>query len=212
MPTGVNRSRLLRRLPTLALAWGVLTLAVLACGARALLLAHPVFEAGVEALMPAYIAKVQPRSVADREPGGNIVLVVHAIRPDPISGDHAVSPWIDMQESVDAGHELVPAIILVSVILAWPWRRWSDAARAVALALCASALLLAWTVPVHLAGLYELNLQRVAASFHEAREPRWFLGQMIFLESGGLWLLGLALAAAIVFGVDRPHRAPAAQA
>lgn len=208
----LDRSRLLRRLPALALAWGGLTLTVLAGGAQALLLAHPVFEAEVEALMPAYIAKIQPRSVADHEPGGDIVLVVHAIRPDPISGDHAVSPWIDMQESVDAGHEWVPTIILVSMILAWPWRRRSDAARAIALALGASALLLAWTVPVHLAGLYELNLQRVAASFHEVRDRPWFLGQMIFFESGGLWLLALSLAAAIVFGVNRPARTQAAKA
>jgi hypothetical protein len=204
-----TRRRLLRRLPALALAWGGLTVAVLAGGAPALLLAHPVLEAEVEALMPAYVATIQPRSVADRDPGGDIVLVVHAIKPDPISGDHSVAPWIDMQESVNSGHELVPVIILVSMVLAWPWRRGSDTARAAALALVASALLLAWTVPVHLAGLYELNLQRVASTFHETRDKPWYLGQMIFFESGGLWLLALALAAAIVFGVSRAGRGTA---
>ena len=203
-----TRRRLLRRLPALALAWGGLTVAVLAGGARAVLLAHPLFEAEVEALMPAYVARIQPRSAADREPGGDIVLVVHAVRPDPISGEHVVTPWVDIQESINAGHELVPSIILVSMVLAWPWRRWPDRARAIALALVASALLLAWTLPVHLAGLYELNLQRVAASFHEARDKPWFLGQMVFFESGGLWLLALALAAAIVLGVNRASRAP----
>ena len=202
----VTRRRLLRRLPALALAWGGLTVAVLAGGAQALLLAHPVLEAEVEALMPSYIARIQPRSADPHATGGDIVLVVHAVQPDPISGDHHVAPFVDIQESVNAGHELVPVIILVSMVLAWPWRRWSDTARALALALVASALLLAWTVPVHLAGLFELNLQRMAGNFHETRDKPWYLGQMIFFESGGLWLLALALAAAIVLGVNRAGR------
>ena len=91
----------------------------------------------------------------------------------------------------------------MSLLAAWPWRRWRDAGIALGAGACAAALLLAWTVPVHLAGLYELNLQKVAGAFNEARATPWFLGQMIFLESGGLWLMPLLLAAAIVLGVSR---------
>jgi hypothetical protein len=205
----VDRRRLLRRLPLLAAVWVALTAATLAGGARALLLAHPVFEAEVEALMPAYVARIQPRAADAREAGGDVVMVVHAVQPDRISGTHVVVPRIDIEESVDAGHELVPVILLLSLVLAWPWARWPQAARALALALGAAALVLAWTVPVHLAGLYEMNLQRVAASFNEVREPPWFLRQMIFFESGGQWLLALLLAAAIVLGVGRPDADPA---
>lgn len=203
----MDRRRLLSRaLPRLALAATALTLGALAAGAQAVLLARPLFEAEVEALLPNYVARLQPRDAASPATGGDVVMVVHAFRLDPIAGEHAVTPGIDITESVDAGHELVPVVVLLSMLAAWPWPRWRDAARALALGLAACGALLAWTVPVHLAGLYELNLQRVAAALHEARATPWMVRQMVFLESGGLWLLALLLGAGIVFAVDRRAR------
>jgi hypothetical protein len=205
----MDRRSLLRALPRLVLAWLALTGGVALVGAHALVAVRAPLQFMVELLLPGFVTSIS----VDPHTSGGVVIDVFAIRPVAISGDHVVTPWVRIQEGVHAGHDFVPAIILLAVLLAWPYRNWRQAVAALAWGVPMAVALVGWVVSVHFAGLLELSLQRVAGHYHEARETPFFLTQMIFLESGGQWLLGLLGAAAIGSFVTRGSRglAPSGQ-
>jgi hypothetical protein len=189
----------------LALVWAAATLAALAFGVPALVAARPLIQAGVEAILPGFIAII----AADPAGDGGVTLTLEAMRGVEIAGDYSVVPWVPIRRGIHAGHDLVPAILLFSVLLAWPYRSWAERLRATALGVLACAVLLAWTIPVHLAGLLEIDLQRVADQLHVLRPEPWYLTQMIFFESGGTWLAALLLALSVALGVTGAGRARA---
>ena len=145
--------------------------------------------------MPGIIASV---SLVE-QPGnnGDVAMDLQAIWPLPIVGDYVIAPFVKVQERINAGHDLVPAIILLSVLLAWPHRNLREAARALAWGAAASIILITWMTSVHFAGLFEIGLQRVAQGFHRTREIPICLTQMLFFESGGQWLAALVCAVGI---------------
>jgi len=179
----------------LATAWVVLTLVVTAVGSRLVVSVGPVIELAVEQLMPGFVTSIS--RVSRDEGAGDVAMQLQAMRPLRIADDYWVTPWVKVEERINAGHDLVPAIILFAVLLAWPYRRIGDAARALCLGLLVAVGLITWMTSVHFAGLFEISLQRVAAQYRQARPQPLFLAQMIFFESGGQWLLALLGATAI---------------
>ena len=184
----------------LAAAGSAATLAVLAFGVSALVAARPLIQDGVEAILPGFIARIG----ADPAGDSGVIITLEAVQPVVIAGDYLVASWVPMHKGIHAGHDLVPAILLFSLLLAWPYRGAAERLRALALGVPACAVMLAWTIPVHLAGLFEIDFQRVAAQFHLARPQPWYLTQMMFFEAGGAWLAAMMLALVIALGVSGP--------
>ena len=52
-------------------------------------------------------------------------------------------------------------------------------------------------------------MEQVAAYHHQVRPEPWVLTQMLFFESGGLWLLPLLAAVSIALSVTRRSPLPA---
>jgi hypothetical protein len=197
----MSRQALLKALVRLALAWAMLTTLASVLGPQMLVSLRPALQWTVEQLLPGMITSISisPRPGED----GDVTMDLQAVRPVPIAGDYVVTPFVKVQERINAGHDLVPAIILIAVLLAWPHRSLGQGLRGLACGLVVATVLVAWMGSVHFAGLYEISLQRVAASFHEAREVPFFLTQMLFFESGGQWLIALVSAIAIGLGLMR---------
>jgi hypothetical protein len=191
----MSRHQLYRALARLVVAWGALTWIAVSIGPGLIMLTHSPVEYTVEALMPGFVTSIS--ATAKNEGNGDIAISVHAFRSIPIAGDYVIAPWIPMVESIDAGHDLVPVVILLSVLAAWPHRRFRNGLWAFCWGALTSSILLVWTVSVHFAGLFEINLQRVASFYHEPRSTPLFLTQFIFFESGGVWLVALLLASSI---------------
>ena len=122
---------------------------------------------------------------------------LQAIRPLPIAGSYVIAPFVKMQERINAGHDLMPVILLGSVLLAWPYRSTRQAAVSLALGAVVAAVLVTAMTSVHLAGLFEIRLQKIAESVHLPREAPPHLALMLFLESGGQWLVALVGALGI---------------
>lgn len=99
-------------------------------------------------------------------------------------------------------HILVPPVILLAVMLAWPARSWRQRLALFALAAPAAALTIALTTPFLLAGKIEVMLQERAAAMGIAYPQPFSLHWMIFAEGGGRWLLALLLALLCVILVD----------
>lgn len=200
----MSRRKLPSALARLIAAWGGLTWIACGIGPGLIMMVHSPVEFMVEELMPGYVTSMS--APMPHEGSGDIAISVRAFRPVAIAGDYQVAAGIPMSESIDAGHDLVPAILLLSVLAAWPHRGFRKGLWSFGWGALSCLPLLIWTVSVHIAGLFEINLQRVASACHLVREKPWFLSQFIFFESGGSWLIALLLATAIAMSVNSRPR------
>jgi hypothetical protein len=136
------------------------------------------------------------------------------LRPVGLTDQLALRPFIALEPiSVHVDHALVPLVLLVTAAASWPLAGRIEALVRVLLAVPAVAAALALTTPVLLAGRAQMSVVELAlmhgASFHEPA----LVTLLIFMESGGRWLLALALAVACVVPAQRLCRPalPAAQ-
>ena len=191
----MSRRALYGLLLRLALAWASLAVLVSWLGPQLLVAAKPALQLTTEWLLPGFITSVAlaPNLRGD----GDVAMDLQAVRPVPITGDHEITPFVKVQERINAGHDLVPMIIMCAVLLAWPYRHRREAAWALAWGVVASAALTIWVTSVHFAGLFEIKLQRVADHFEQTREAPFYLAQMLFFESGGQWLSALVCAMSV---------------
>lgn len=189
-----------------ACAWLVLTLLVSLWGPQTIVAARPLVQAMVEWMLPGFITRVMlkppPDDVTNRA-GGDVAMELQAMAPVQIAGPLGVHPWVKLTHSINAGHDLVSAIIFFSVLAAWPFASWRQRVTALALGVPLCAALVVWLVAVHFTGLFEISLQEMAAQHGLNREPRFVLTQLLFNESGGQWLVALVGAMALAAFVGR---------
>ncbi|MGR8921320.1 MAG: hypothetical protein ACU85V_17020 [Gammaproteobacteria bacterium] len=95
--------------------------------------------------------------------------------------------------STNVAHVLVPVVILMTGVLAWPAAGWRQRAVLLTAALPAAVLAVALTTPFLLAGKVEIALQNAAAQARVARDAPFVLDWMLFTEAGGRWLVPLVL-------------------
>ncbi|MBI4694521.1 MAG: hypothetical protein HY749_10915 [Gammaproteobacteria bacterium] len=95
---------------------------------------------------------------------------------------------------VGLAHQAVPIVILVAAWCALPFASWRERAISAALGLALAALLAVTLLSVQFAGLVELSFERSRDQFGIANPPDLLLMTMIFLESGGRWLVPIVLA------------------
>lgn len=126
------------------------------------------------------------------------------LRPIPLAGDLALRPFVSLAPlTVNVDHALVPLVLLISGLASWPLAGWREAIVRAVFALVALLVVLVLTTPVLLVGMQQAAFVE-AAQHHggNPHEPALFT-LMIFMESGGRWLLPLAFALACVTGSMR---------
>lgn len=123
-----------------------------------------------------------------------ISLSAWVLRPIPIIAGQIVNPGAQMTAGTHLTHTLVPPVISLSLILAWPIPSLLQRVIACGLCILLSFLAVTVTVPLVLLGNLEIMFQNVAANAGQTRPAPFSLDAMIFLESGGRWLLAVAAA------------------
>lgn len=182
--------------------WLVLSAAGTLFGPQILRPALPMLAWIAQALMPGHAARID---IQQQDGEAMLVLSLTTLREIPVALGVFIPPGKVIPASSHVLHNLVPAVILWSVLIAWPVRRLAERARLMLLGVAATLAILAATTPFVLAGLVETSFQDLADQLGTARAEPWFLTWMIFLESGGRWLLPL-LAAALCIGAGKVAR------
>jgi len=197
----MNRRRLLSGAIRLLLAWSCLTPCVAVFGASMIMLAQPLVEPVVQALLPGYTARMS-LPAGSGAPGG-VAMALLAVRPVPLAGGYLVATGARFDEIIPAAQDLLPAVVAMSVLLAWPFRRFGERLRALAWGALACAVMLVASVSAHFVVQFEVVLQGLATTLHQVRDPAPVVAPYIFWVLGGQWLLALLIAVPLARGVTR---------
>jgi hypothetical protein len=127
-----------------------------------------------------------------------IELLANVVRPIRLSAEKFIPPGSLLSSGTHVVHTMVPIVILFSVLIAWPVRRIRQRVILLVLGLPTLLLVLGLTTPQLLAARVEMKI--IEYKLQEGIiSPEPFLIQwMIFLETGGRWLLPLVGAVACV--------------
>ncbi len=186
----MSRQALLRFLPRLAVAWLLLTLGVMAWGVDLVWSSRSWVEPAVEAICPGFAAIM----TGPNGKLGEVGMTFDALAPIQLAGQYVIGRDARFEESIPASQDLLPAVLLLSLIAASPHRNWIRAARSVALAAVAAMAIFLLTVTLHFSAQFEVILQGLASTIHQVRAVPTFMARYIFVILGGEWLLALASA------------------
>lgn|GEM_PF-1128610 len=184
----------------LAVAWVGLSLALFVIGPALFEALLPLLKFLVDLMQPELDASLRlvhygHDGVIEMRP-----LIVHPIR----IGDGFYPPGGVLVEraTTELVHQLLPSALYLSALLAWPARRKQEWVGRLALAIPVTTILVLLSTSLFLAGQLELVLvmQREQAGTL-SREP-WLVTFLIFMESGGRWLLPVLAAVATISGVS----------
>ena len=89
-------------------------------------------------------------------------------------------------------HTLVPPLLFLMALLAWPADRWGELTARLLAAVPVLVLILALTAPLLLVGQAQMVVADLAALAGDPRREPLLVTLMVFMESGGRWLLPLA--------------------
>lgn len=200
----------------LALAWLVLTLLAVIAGSGVASFFVPLIELGVDWLQDDYVARVGLVEARERRWLAADELQMRGVRMRPVllAPGLTLPAGSEVAAAVHVSHVLVPVVITLALVLAWPAR--STAVRIVSLgtAVVALAAVQALTVPVMLVGVIDIEvLERAAAAGVEDPPEPLRLAWLLFVENGGRWALALGAAALAVGAGEaaaRRSRRPAA--
>lgn len=152
----------------------------------------------IEALLPyyEYVAQqanpnYQPTMRIVEGDVDNVSLAGTALKSIPITPQQALPAGRTIESSITVLHALVPLVILLTIIIAWPVE--SSKQRIILLLLSVPALLFvsALTAPIQLLGQLEIGFLNAAMQYGVVREKSWILNWMLFTEGGGRWLIPL---------------------
>lgn len=183
----------------LGVAWLALSLGLLASGPALFEVLLPLFKFTIDLLQPDLDATLR---VARKAGDWTIEMQPLVIRSVRFADDRYLQSGTRLGWwSTDLGHNLLPLVLYLSAIVAWPVRRKVEWIGRLAVSVPVAFVLLVISAPLVLAGQLEISLIREAAQFGAAvSEPR-LVTFLIFMESGGCWLLPLTAAVACIVGV-----------
>ncbi len=186
----MSRQALLRFLPRLAVAWLLLTLGVIACGVDLVWLCRALIEPAVEAICPGFAAIM----TGPNGKLGEVGMTFDALGPIRLAGQYFIGGGARFEESVPASQDLLPAVLLLSLIAASSHQNWTRALRSIVLGAIAGTAIFLLTVTMHFSAQFEVVLQGFASDIHQQRAVPTFMAQYIFVILGGEWLLAMASA------------------
>lgn len=151
----------------------------------------PFIEFGLRALNHDFSPAL---ALVEKENDHLISLSAWVMHPITVVAGQVVHPGAEMTAGTHLTHTLVPAIITLSLLLAWPSESLLNRLLLLMLGLGMSILVVAVTAPIVLLGHLEILFQDMAANTRRTRPVPFALDAMIFLESGGRWLIAVASA------------------
>ena len=194
--------RFLRRLCLRTLlVWALVCLAMLALQRPLMASLLPYVDVIVRLLQSDFVASLR---VVEVQGQCLIQLTPLLMRAVPLTNELALKPFVELEPFfVSVNHALVPLVLLIAAVGSWPVASYGEALVRMLLSVAALPLVLALTTPVLLVGRMQMAVVELAlehgATFHEPA----LVGLLIFMESGGRWLLPLALAVACVVASNR---------
>lgn len=187
---GLSFERALRASVRLLLVWCVLCALAIGLGRQALTLALPLYDGVIEVIQDDFVATVQMTHTPD---GWVLRMQPFLVRPLRLNADLSMPAGTRLRWFVThVDHTLVPPVLLLMVTLALPAARWRELAVRLLLALPVLILVLALTAPVLLAGQVAIMAADLARLAGAPQRQTPLVALMIFMESGGRWLLPLA--------------------
>jgi hypothetical protein len=198
-------SRTLELAGRLVLAWLVVSLLVAFLGHRLIALLLPFFTVVVALALPDTVPSL---AVVLRDHEYLLTLSFWTTRPVEL-GDQAMLASFSRFENATThvSHSLVPATILLVPLLAWRARTLTERMLRLLLGVPVLIAVLAATSPLLLAGRAEMMFLEMRLGHGAQPWTPPLVWWLIFLESGGRWLLAVigavgCLAAARRFGRD----------
>ena len=120
------------------------------------------------------------------------------MRPLHVTDSLAIPPGTELTAQTHLLHTLVPAVIELTIVLAWPVSGWPERLVGMLLGLITAIAVIAVTAPFVLIGTVEISLQEWVANSGGQRPEPWPLTWMLFCEMGGRWLLPVVAALACI--------------
>lgn len=156
----------------------------------------PFYEIIIDLLQQDFSARLQ---WVEYKSQAAIQMTPFLLRAVPI-GDHlALKPFVSLPPTiVSVDHSLVPLVLLFTAVVSWPFAGRREAAVRLALAIAVAPPILALSTPVLLVGGQQLAFFEAALSRGAAFEAPALATLMVFMESGGRWLLPLTACAACI--------------
>lgn len=204
--------RVLRLSVRLVVVWALLCAATIGFGRPALSLALPLFDRVIAALQDDFVASVE---MAQDGQAWVLRMQPTLVRAARLNAELAMPAGTRLRWFVThVDHTLVPPLLFLMVLLAWPAERRSELLVRLTTAVPALVLILASTAPVQLVGqvqMVQAELSTLAGA--SPREPA-LVTLMVFMESGGRWLLPLTCGVLCIalgrwLGGSRRDRHPA---
>ncbi|MFO1435539.1 MAG: hypothetical protein U1F34_03950 [Gammaproteobacteria bacterium] len=175
--------------------WLLLSVIGVAAGKQILTPFIPLLESTTDTVMQDYSCRL---SIVRESSDLRVMAALTATRPLPIAAEVGIPAGTTLNTQIDVVHQLVPLTILLVLVAAWPAtnvRIWLIRCG-IGLLLC--PVLLMATTPIQIAGLTEIAFQEYAVKLSAMRPKPFSLYFMLFLESGGRWLMALLAAALTV--------------
>jgi hypothetical protein len=187
---------LLRLTLRLALAWLVLSASTLAMSHSIVTLVLPLLEVAVNVLQADFNAALK----LTRETGSwAIQMQPLTVRPIPMTNEIQLREFVSLQKYIThVDHTLVPVVLLLTGVAAWPFRQSREMAVRLLLAVPALIVVAVMGAPVLLIGQVQITLVELALRAGAKFSEPWMVTLMVFMESGGRWLLPIAAAIACI--------------
>jgi hypothetical protein len=174
----------------LVAVWTVLCALAIGFGRQALAPALPLFDRVIDVVQDDFAGTVE---IAQSE--GAWVLRVRPllVRPVRLSAELAMPAGTRLRWFVThVDHTLVPPLLFLMALLAWPAGRWRELAARLVVAVPVLLLVLGLTAPILLVGQVQMVVADLAVLAGGPRREPLLVTSMVFMESGGRWLLPLA--------------------
>lgn len=193
-PAGVVHNppfqRALRASVRLVIVWSVLCALAIGLGRQALTPALPLYDRVIDAIQDDFVATVE---MAREQDGWVLRIQPLLVHPLKLNAELSMPAGTRLRWFIThVDHTLVPPVLLLMATLAFPAARWRELAARLLIALPVLVLILALTAPVLLVGQVQITAADLARLAGEPRREPALVTLMIFMESGGRWLLPLA--------------------
>lgn len=169
-------------------AWLLLSLAGQFWGVGLVSNALPYYETIVERANPDYHAEIRIEYDENKH-DTNIVVAATAVKALPITPGRSLPGGNTIEASVTVKHTLVPLIILLTTLIAFPLKNLRQSLALCVMAIPAVLFVSAVTTPIQLLGNLEIGFINAAVAAGYSREPSWILNWMLLTEGGARWLI-----------------------
>jgi hypothetical protein len=144
--------------------------------------------------------------------GGEMTVRMSAYttRAIPLTADRLLLPGTPVNYTATSVlHALVPAVLLLTPLLAWPIGTWREGLSRGLLGVPAFFLVMLTTTPLFLAGRFQMAIGDMARRYGGQLDDTWLVRWAIFTEMGGRWLVPILAAVVCIVMAQRLARSEA---